>query len=312
MKKRTGILIFTIILSILLTGAYIGFSYFKRLPRKELPKSNEELGIVPEGKIDKEIYNIALFGLDARNPDVSSRSDSIIVASVNRKAKNIKITSFMRDLYIPIPGHGENRINAAYAIDGAKLAVKTINQNFNLDIRDYITVNFEGLEKLVDAIGGVEIYVKKAEIPVLNKYLSELNKLQGNTVADIKKEGLQILNGRQAVAYSRIRYVGNGDYERTERQRRVLNQIYIKIKAQGMSKLPETISKVFPYVETSLSNTQILTLVTDIMGFNLTELEEYRIPVDKTFTPKKIKGMAVLVPDIPKNKELLHKFIYEK
>jgi LCP family protein required for cell wall assembly len=215
----------------------------------------------------------------------------------------------MRDMYVPIPDKEDNRINAAYAKGGPSLAIKTINTNFGLDIRNYVTVDFFGLEKLIDKAGGVEINVSNAEASVLNSYMSELNRLNGDTEPGVKG-GLQTLSGRQAVAYSRIRYVGNSDYERTERQRRVLNELFKRIKSQGVIKLPGVINTILPYVETSLSNAEILDLAMEAMKFNTNDIDQFRLPVNGMYTSQKIRGMAVLVPDIEQNKNKLLEFIY--
>lgn len=316
MKKKIIIAV-SIVIGVVLVAAAAGgiftFSLLNKVKRQEIPKTNEELGIVEkvEEKKDDSIVNIALFGLDRRNPDQASRSDSIMVLTIDNKHKKIKLTSLMRDMYVKIPGKEDNRINAAYAFGGPGLAVKTINSNFNLDIKNYVAVDFFGLEKLIDKVGGVNIDVSDEEAKVLNQYLKELNKLNGDTVPDVSG-GQQVLNGRQAVAYSRIRYVGNADYERTERQRRVLGEVFKKVSKVNTISLPGTISTALPYVETSLSNGDILGLSMKAMKFDQNELLEYRLPVDGTFKGQKIRGMSVLVPDMEENTKLLHDFIYEE
>lgn len=300
MKRRKKITISIVLVIVMIIAGGLGFAYSRlnQMKRVELPKSNEDLGIqvpVVEEKQD-DIVNIALFGLDARNPDIASRSDTIMVVSINRTTQTIKVISLMRDMYVPIPGKMDNRINAAYAVGGPALALKTINSNFGLDIRNFVTVNFFGLEKLIDKLGGVEIDVKPEEV----------------SQCYVSRSGLQNLSGKQAVAYSRIRHVGNADYERTERQRRVLDQLFKKIKAQGALKLPGIIDTVLPEVETSLSNGQILSLAQDIIKFRTNTLEQYRLPVDGLYKSQRIREMAVLVPDIEANKQKLHEFIYGK
>ncbi|TDT50835.1 LCP family protein [Fonticella tunisiensis] len=312
-KRNKVLIVLTIILAMIVGSAAYGYyTFFGRLQRKELPKTNEELGIQPEAAENKDsnIINIVFFGLDRRNQtSESSRSDSIIVVSIDKTNQKVKMTSLMRDMYVPIPGKGNNRINAAYAFGGPALAVKTINSNFGLDIRDYVTIDFFGLEKLIDKVGGVKINISEAEATYVNGYLAELNRLNGNVVKGVKP-GIQVLNGRQAVAYSRIRYVGRGDYERTERQREVLNQLFQKIKAQGTAKIPGLVSELIPYIETSLSNKEIIDLAMEAAKFNTSSIEQFRLPVDGYFKSQNINGMAVLVPDIEANKDKLHEFIY--
>jgi polyisoprenyl-teichoic acid--peptidoglycan teichoic acid transferase len=316
MKKKAkigSIIIITIIVAGILGGYLYTKSVFNKIARTELPMTDEELGITTElddkptvnaqqtEKVEElekkeDIVNIAFFGLDRRNPDEASRSDSIMIVSLNRKSQKVKVASLMRDMYVPIPGKTDNRINAAYAFGGAALAIKTINSNFGLDVRDFVMVDFFGLQDIIDMVGGVEIDVKAYE----------------TSRCYVSKPGLQNLNGKQALAYSRIRYVGNGDYERTERQRRVLNVLFKKIKAQGITKLPGVINTLLPYVETSLSNDKISELAMDAFKFDTENIEQFRLPVDGTFKNQKIRGMAVLVPDIEENKIRLNNFIYNE
>lgn len=313
MKRKPLIITVSIAAAILLIFGGIYFytnSMLNKIKKVQIPKNNEDLGISSKSyESNEKVINIVFFGLDRRNPDQSSRSDSIMVVSIDNVNKKVKVTSLMRDMYVPIPEKGSNRINAAYAFGGPLLSIKTINSDFNLDIKNYVAVDFFGLEKLIDKVGGVEINVSAAEAKVLNNYLSELNKLNGDKTPDVTA-GQQILNGRQAVAYSRIRYVGNADYERTERQRRVLNELFKKLKAQGTVKLPGTISQMLPYVETSLTNSEIMDYALDCMKFNANSIVQYRLPADGCFKSQKIRGMDVLVPDMEKNKSLLHEFIY--
>lgn len=312
MKRKPLIITISIVAAVLLIFGGIYFytsSMLNKIKKVQIPQKNEDLGISSEPSEAKGVVNIVFFGLDRRNPDQASRSDSIMVVSIDNENKKVKVTSLMRDMYVPIPGKESNRINAAYAYGGPVLGIKTINTNFNLDIKNYVAVDFFGLEKLIDKVGGVQINVSAAEAKVLNSYLGELNNLNGDTTSNVKA-GLQTLNGRQAVAYSRIRYVGHADYERTERQRRVLNELFKKIKAQGTVKIPGIISQLLPYVETSLTNSEILDYTLECMKFNTNSIDQYRLPVDGSFKSESIRGMSVLVPDMEKNKSLLHEFIY--
>jgi len=280
-------------------------------PKKLTP---EDLGISETAPKASEtgVTNILLFGLDSRTENHISRSDTIIITTIDKKNQVIKLTSLMRDMYVPIPGRNKNRINTAYIFGGPTLAIKTVNTNFDLDIRYYVTVDFFGLERIIDQVGGITIDVKKQEIPYINSCIAELNSLNKNTkpVPLLTEPGLQTLNGRQAVAYARIRNVGNADFERTERQRRVLVELFKKVKTLNPLKLPGLVSTILPYVETNLPKTEILSLGISVLGFKDKDIIQYRIPVDGTFTSQRINGMAVLVPDIEKNKALLHDFIY--
>lgn len=334
-----GILIGLLVV-LLAAGAYF-LSIFGSIQRTSISDKDEELGINTssgdvydediEGYILKrksenykkplpinikrsdEVVNIALFGLDSRKPGYWSRSDSIMVVSIDKTYRKIKVTSFMRDIYIPIPGRNSDKINAAYAYGGPELAIKTLNTNFGLNIRDYVTVNFFGLEKLINKVGGLDINVKSYEIDNINKYIDEVNGLSGSPLGTyhIKKAGLQRLNGRQAVSYGRIRDVGNGDYERTERQRRVINLLFQKIKSNGVIKLPGTVKTLLPFVQTSLSNTEIIDLASFALDFDVKNLEEFRVPIEGEFKTGRVEGSYVIELDMDKTLEKLHKFIFE-
>jgi LCP family protein required for cell wall assembly len=260
----------------------------------------------------KEVTNIAFFGLDESKVKFSSRSDVIMVVSLDSKYEKVKVTSLMRDMYVKIPGKEDNRINAAYSYGGAELALKTINSDFGLDIKNYVTVDLLGLQKIIDSVGGIEIDVKKNEVPYLNDapLPGDDTTIDKNFVC-VSKEGIQILNGRQAVAYARIRYTGNADYERTERQRRVLNELLKKIKGKGILKLPGLVKDMRPYVKTNMSVIDIITLGTKTLKFKAVSIEQYRLPVDGTYKSADIRGMSILVPDMDVNRKKLFQFIYE-
>jgi LCP family protein required for cell wall assembly len=276
--------------------------------------SREDLGISDTAPDSKEtgVVNVLLFGLDSRAKNQNSRSDTIMIATIDKKNEAIKLTSLMRDMYVSIPGREDNRINTAYIFGGPTLAIKTVNTNFNLDIQYYATVDFFGLEKIIDQVGGVTIDVKKEEIKYLNSALNELNRLNKDTEPSplITEAGPQTLNGRQAVAYARIRKVGHADFERTERQRTILTQLFKKVKTINPLKLPGLVATVLPYVETNMPTTEILKLGASVLGFKSKDIIQYRIPVNGTFKSQRIRGMAVLVPDLEKNRELLHNFLY--
>ncbi len=283
---------------------------------KEWEDDSDNFGIPEEAPPEKdtEVINVLLLGTDRRNPNENGRSDAILIATLDKKNGQLKLTSIMRDLYVSIPGRKDNRINAAYSFGGPKLAMQTINQNFNLNITRYVTVDFFGLEEIINAMGGVDIDVKEKEVKHLNNIIAQLNDLdkKNRTSPGITKAGLQTLNGRQAVAYSRIRKVGHGDAERTERQRRVLSAMFNKMKSINPLKLPDLVASIIPYADTNIPISEIITLGTSVLGVKDKHIYQYRVPADNTFSSQRIRGMAVYVPDIEKNRELLHQFLYEK
>lgn len=296
-------------------GVYLN-RMLNQVDTNEISQSDEDLGIrKPDERKEKlpNVTNIALFGLDRRGATGNTRSDTIMIASLDLENKKAKLTSIMRDTYVNIPGRGMDKINHAYAFGGPELAIRTINENFDMDIRDYVMVDFYGMADIIDALGGVEIDVKPEEIKYINNYIQEISNTQGKEINPVTASGKQTLSGLQAVAYSRIRYVGNGDFERTERQRRVLEQLMDKALSAGALKYPKLMNELLPYVKTSLNKGEILKLGTSAFASGINSLEQYRIPVDGYAKGQKMNGIYYLVPqDLQDNVDFLHRFIYEE
>lgn len=279
------------------------------IPEKRLPLKKTNYG---SDKKDSEITNIALFGIDeGRQKYEAVHSDGIMILTIDRVHNKIKLSSFIRDTYVNIDGHGRARLNAAYMFGGPELAIKTINKNFNMNIRDYYTVNFSGLADIIDSVGGVELNVKEKEITEINKYTREIARIKKQRATPIKKAGVQRLNGKQAVAYARIRKVGNGDFDRTERQREVFKALIGKIQKQSPAGYPQLISRILPYVETSMSKGEILKTGTEAISSGKPNIEWCRFPMDGYCKGKIINGAWYLVTDINATKKHLHKFIYD-
>lgn len=288
------------ILIALMLAAYGVFAYLLGgLNRTTLDESKLSVtaGLSQNGKIT----NIALFGLDSRNHDYEGRSDAIMVASVNGKTGKIKLVSIARDTYVNVPGYGETKINHAYAYGGAELAIQTINENFNLDITDYAAVNFDSLADVIDAMGGIDLEVTEEERYQINAYL-----LEGEP---LRESGMVHLNGPQAVSYARIRKI-DSDNMRTERQRKVLECLFEKAKDISPLEYPSYIRKFAPMIETSLTNEEILELVSVGANPNLT-LEQGAFPNDYIqSTGQTIGGVWYYVYDIDQAADMLHEFIY--
>jgi LCP family protein required for cell wall assembly len=311
--KRVVLIIVLIIIGLLIAGGLYIYSLLDKVQENPLKETPEELGVseIAPREDDTGVINILLFGVDARTLNERSRSDTIMIASIDTKNNAVKLTSLMRDMYVEIPGKGKNRINAAYALGGPALAIKTVNTNFDMNITRYATVNFYSLEKIIDQIGGITIDVKKNEIDPLNACIRELNRLDpSGKVAYVNSAGPQTLNGRQAVAYSRIRKVGRDDFERTERQRTVMNEMFKKAKSVGVLKLPGLAEAILPNVETNITKSEMISLGITAVQHSGNAIEQYRLPVDGTYQSQTINGMSVLVPDMEENKKLLHEFIH--
>lgn len=250
---------------------------------------------------DKDIINILLIGQDRREGETRARSDSMILATINKTKKTIQLTSFMRDMYVQIPGYSDNRINAAYAFGGMELLQETIETNFGIEIDGNIEVDFSGFITSIDTIGGIDIELNAVEADYLNtNYGWSLS------------SGAIHLTGEQALAYSRIRYVGNSDYERTERQRKVLTTAFNKMKNSSINTVIGLIDEIFPLLTTDLSNLDMISYATSIVSMGISDVESYRIPIDGQYTPAVISGMQVLVPDLATNRAYLQEVIYGK
>lgn len=263
----------------------------------------------------KDVLNVLLIGSDTRKVGQGGRSDAMILVSINKKNQHIAVTSILRDIYLKIPGYKQsNRINAAYAYGGASLLMDTIEQNFKISVDKYVAIDFFAFIDMVDAVGGVKLEVSEQEIPVINEYVLELNLLKKvNEDMDLlKKPGLLLLNGKQALGYARNRYVGNADFERTARQRRVLEQTYANLKNLSLNQLKELLNKILPQITTNLSEGDIFSLLLSLPAIKNYEIEQGSIPVNDSYSGVKIRGMAVLSIDFNKNISELQQMIYRE
>lgn len=307
-KILLGIFI-VIFLSICLVAGY-AYNKLSKLQNKSFTMTKEEAGdsYVPQSK-DHKVRNILLMGIDTEE----NASDTMIVLSFDEETKQIKMTSIMRDMYVYFGEGKRNKINQAYMYGGPKLTIKTINENLNLDIEDYIKVDFKGLDKIIDALGGVQINIEPEELDMLNSLAQGMAATNGDQLKLLKKSGLQTLTGNQAVAYCRIRKVGNNDYERTQRQRRVLESLFSKFKTMSPTKYPDMIDKFSGSIETSIGTFDLLSLMQKGVSYGKNGIVENRVPYDGyKWDSEILDHWYVMKWDKAKNTELLHEFIYLK
>lgn len=321
-RKTLKVVLLTLVVVILCGvgfGAFYMSKLFNKVNTEVISQEPAEIGIAPEleqkleetGKA-KEIINIALFGLDQRSVKERGRSDSIMILTIDEQHKKIKLSSIMRDSYVDINGRkGKDKINHAYAFGGPQLAVRTLNENYGINIKSYVTVNFFGLAKIIDALGGVTLDVKESELSVTNGYISSIARLENVTPTVLERPGKQLLNGIQAVGYSRNRYTGNGDYERTDRQRRVLSAIMEKVQALGPAKYASVVSELLPHVLTNMSSKDIMKIGTNVFSYGINTIEQVRFPLDGYCQGKKINGIYYLTFDEEATKEQMYKYIFE-
>lgn len=253
--------------------------------------------------------NIALFGVDSRANELTkkTRTDSIMVASINNRTKDVQIVSIFRDSYVYIADHGYTKLNHAYAYGGPELALSTINKNFDLNVKDFVTVNFSALSNIIDALGGVEINITEDELDYVNAYAKDVAKINGTKVKKIKKPGLQTLSGVQATGYCRVRYTKGGDFRRAQRQRTVLEQIVKKAKTSNPVTLYNLMNEFLPQIYTSLDTTDILKLASGVFSYDIHET--FGFPF-KTETPTINGASVVTAVTLSSNVSELHEKLF--
>lgn len=276
------------------------------------------------------VVNILLIGVDTRKRDMGKeveRGDVQIILSLNKETGAVKLSSILRDTYVTIPGYkNKQKINVAYARGGGNLAMRTINHNFDMNIRHYVAINFYGLASIIDSIGGIDVDLTKAEAGAINAYLRKHppaydNKEKGSRVALEKVAGVQHLDGVQAVMYARLRSLDN-DFARTGRQRHLLD-LLLKAVMQDMTpdKAFELINACIPYAKTNINAVDMFSLASEFLQSGILEkaktadtlIEQFRIPMDKSYSYQTVNGSSVInlsTAQLKKNKEALHQFIY--
>lgn len=257
-------------------------NYAEQIITNETPEPATEAAVETEAtatpKPQDETRDIVLYGVDARNTSLGkgNRSDCIIIAHINETKKQIKLVSVYRDTYANIPDHGYQKITHAYAFGDAMLSMSTLNINYDLNLKEFVTVNFAVLEDIINELGGVEIDVQPEEVRYVNGYVHSLYKESGiNELSYISGSGLQTLNGSQAVAYCRIRYTAGGDMKRAERQRLVLSKIMEKAKTMKVKTLMNIAESASKKVYTSLKLKDILGLVSEVYDYEIVESEGF-------------------------------------
>lgn len=280
----------------------------------------EELlpGYVPSEDIMDAIdgaTNILLIGLDARPGQKTGRSDTMILLSLDADHGCIKLVSFMRDLYVEIPGRKNNRLNAAYAFGGPDLLIKTLKKNFDVKVDHYLAVNFSILADVIDQLGGLEIDVPEKYLPRINAVIYQDNLVLELPDEDgyIQEPGLQTLTGKQAQAYARYRYgTKDGDFGRTVRQREVIMKCMEKVREMSMTQLVEMAIANMDKVATDMTLFDMANLAPAAFELKNSEVRELRIPIDGGFSFKRISKMSVMVPQMKKNKKALAEFLSAK
>ena len=322
-KKRRRIILFILeifvlvimvmVLYLVLKGEKTGHYDIKDdeiIINEEVKKAAEESS---EGSEGPEYINIALFGVDSTSGSLTknTRSDTIMIASINKTTGDCKLVSVYRDTYLNLSNDSYNKCNAAYAKGGPAMAISMLNMNLDLDIKEFVTVGFAGLTDTINALGGVYITVDSSEISHLNNYQLCMAENLKRSYTPVTDTGYQLLDGLQATGYCRIRYTAGDDFRRAERQRTVLSAVADQAKKASPTALGQIANDVFEEVYTSLNLTEIVDLLADITHYNITDTagfpkEEYR----KTGTIGS-KGSCVVPVDLEQNVKWLHQFLFD-
>ncbi|WP_347299666.1 LCP family protein [Clostridium perfringens] len=314
-SKKQKITIFSLLAILILIASVVGFFVFRFYNHSyEGNTDPAKVNTVDEDIKFKEvpgITNILLLSSDARPGEDVSRSDSIMILTIDNINKKLKVTSLMRDMLVKIDGHGEEKLNHAFAYGGPTKTIETIQNNFGIKLNNYVIVDFNAFVKVIDAINGIEVTVKDYELDELNKYILD----GGGSEEDLlPSPGTYNLNGYQALSYARIRKVGNGEYERTERQRAVLQIALEKVKDMSTVKLVSLLNELFPYVKTNIS-------LGNAMDYGFTalnvgkkcnfEIEQFRVPLDSISKGGIINNNGwVFVIDKVETSKALQEFIF--
>lgn len=311
-KKKSGWKRFLIKLAVVLVLLALGINYLVGIVYDKM-NYHEIESVVSEPLKENGVVNILLIGNDSRNNGEDGRSDAMILLTISNNTKKIYMTSLLRDMYVEIPGHDGNRLNAAYAFGGAELLMETVETNLDIEVNHYMLVNFEAFVNLVDIVGGVDLELTREEQEYVNGYLVEYNMLtgkeQGTDNLEITEGGLVHLNGAQALAYTRNRYLGT-DFGRTERQRKVLTEVIQKLPKTLVSNPKGLIDGLMHNLTTNLTKSDCISLAAEAAKLAIYDLEQMSVPAEGTYKNASIRGMAVLEVDFEANKELLHTAIY--
>ncbi len=316
-RRRKKIIIFAIeiiLLLVLLVGVFI-WSKLNKIEKTDLKKEDVKVNELDE--TTKELLqgytNIAVFGLDNRSNGSfeSGNSDVIMIASIDNDSKEVKLVSIYRDSYLNIGDNTYRKVNAAFAKGGVKNAIETLNTNLDLDISQYVVVDFNAVSDAIDLLGGVEIQIEQEEVELLNSYTQTTAEVTGKQANYISGPGLYTLDGTQATGYARIRYTAGDDYRRTERQRTVVEQMVKKAKSADLSTLNSIIDKVCDEVETNMANTTILGLASSIMDYEMAGTHGWPFELNTEQLGGK-KGDVVVPTDLVTNVSELHRYLFNE
>ena len=278
MKKFFKVLGILILILVILAIIALGSGYFfirgklSKMQQVDIDENNLNVSQTVAENLSG-YRNIAIYGVDSRDSDLGegNRSDCIIIASINNDTKEINLISVYRDTYVDIDGYGLDKITHAYAYGGPELALKTLNENLDLNVTEFVTVNFDAVADAVNALGGIEINIESDEVEALNSVISDTSKHTGMTSDFITEPGIQTLDGVQAVSYARIRHTDGGDYRRTERMRTVIEAMFEKLKTKSLGEINDLADQILPEIYTNIGPDEIIMLAPTILQYEINE-----------------------------------------
>lgn len=314
--KKYSIIFSIFLILALVVGGGLGY-YDAKLDAAVVPAQKSFSKVKTEKNLtfDKDVINILLIGSDhGAMKDDQGRSDSMMVATINFDTKELKLTSFLRDMYVEIPDHGRNKLNAAYAFGGEELVYQTIAKNFGIKIDKFCIVDFLAFEKVINRIGGIEITLEPQEA----RYLNTTNYISKKKYRNVKT-GKQILNGNQALGYSRIRKeeayskkYGIGEFGRTGRQRAVLQATFTKMLDQNPLDIVDIAIDALSDVSTDMDSTFIKKLIYSVAQMKTTEIDQLRIPIENTYKTGSADCGWVFFVNFKANQQALKYFMFNK
>lgn len=307
-KKKRKKWLFVVEILVLLILAVVLFAAVKlgKMDRMSLKDI-----LTNEGAASQSGYqNIVIYGVDSREGKLTeeAHSDTIIICSINKKTKEIKMASVYRDTYLDNTNGEYRKATECYYFGGPERSINMLNKNLDLDIRDYVTVDFNAVVKAVDLIGGIDMEITDEELTWLNGYCEENYAVTGVPYTPLASSGYQHLDGIQTLAYCRIRYTEGYDFKRTERQRDVLTKVFAKAQEQGVTTLLSLVDTMLPYISTSLSNTELIGLASGITGYSLGESTGF--PFEQMPADLESAGDCVVPVNLAQNVSELHAFLF--
>lgn len=312
--KKVLIGICLVLVLIIGSAAFTINHYASKVERVKIDRSTvTETGKEP-AKEDQDLVTIALLGTDFSQNELYGNhygaADSTMILGIDKKNNRVKLFSLMRDMYLDLPdGSGKQNLNYTMAYGGPELILKTINTNFNLTVDKFISVSLHTLPTIIDKLGGVELTITNEELNYINSYIANIDKENGTTTDKITSAGTYNLNGTQAAAYCRIRYTEGSDYKRSERQRDVLEALFNKFKDSSIPELVSIMDDILPLVTTNLTNSEVISIASTVLGMGIPEIEQSRFPLDgKSETI--YTDMLHLTIDTEETTNDIHKFLY--